>query len=79
MVWYFYDGYYQKVDRAVAGLGPDSRPDGYLFCYFAERMPAPPEPDVKGKIKCSAALDIYLHRRYVVEKMAAGFLSYRPE
>lgn len=42
-------------------------------------MPAPPEPDVKGKIKCSAALDIYLHRRYVVEKMAAGFLSYRPE
>ena len=27
-----HDGHYQKVDRTPAGLEPDPRPDGYLFC-----------------------------------------------
>jgi len=39
----------------------------------------PPGPDVKGKMNGYAALDIRPHRRYVVDKAAAGFPGYRPE
>ena len=35
--------------------------------------------DAKGKMNGSAALDIRLHRRYVVDKAAAGFPGYRLE
>ena len=36
-------------------------------------------PEVKGKITGPAALDIQLHRRYVVEQVAARFPGYHPE
>ncbi len=71
-----HDGYYQKVDRAQAGLESDPRPDGNLFCRADARVT---QPDVKGKITGPAALDIQLHRRYVVEQVAAGFPRCRPE
>jgi len=38
-----------------------------------------PGPDAKGRMNGSAALDIRPHRRYVVEKAAAGSPGYRPE
>lgn len=38
-----------------------------------------PELDVKGKINGSAVLDIQTHRRYVVDKAAAGSTGHRPE
>ena len=59
-----HDGYYQKVDRAQAGLESDPRPDGNLFCRADARVT---QPDVKGKITGSAALAIQPCRRYVVE------------
>ena len=51
-----HDGYYQKVDRAQAGLESDPRQDGNLFCRADARVT---QPDVKGKITGPAALDIH--------------------
>ena len=73
-----YDRYYEKVDWTAAGLEYHPRPDGPLLCRAYARV-TPPVADVKGKMNGYAALDIRHHRRYVVEKAAAGFPGYRPE
>ena len=45
-----------------------------MSLYFCETYSTlPRSPDAKDKMNGSAALDIRPHRRYVVEKAAAGF------
>ena len=72
-----YDRYYKKMDRTAAGLEPDPRPDGHLLCRAYARV-TPPRLDVNDKLNGSATLDIRPHRRYVVDKAAAGFSRLPP-
>ena len=59
------------MDWTPSRLEPDPCPDGDLFCRSHAGV-TPPGADVKGKMNGFAALDIHPHRRYVVDKAAAG-------
>ena len=60
------------MDWAAAGLELDPCTDDNLLCRAYARV-TPPGVDVKDNMNGFATLDIHPHRRYVVEKAAAGF------
>ena len=71
------NGYYEKVDRLMAGWKPDPCSDGDLLRRADARI-TPLCLDVKGKMNGFAALDIHPHRRYVADMGGRRICRCRP-